>query len=126
MVSGWLDVRCLGQAGHFVGLTWAREVPCPRFGRVRVGDMREAAQEILRRIPRMEELWFFLLPPPGAVGDWPGTQPLPPHTPCWESRVAGRRLYPAASTTAADWLAHRTPVRGFVDAACPCPPVCRR
>ena len=126
VVSGWLDVQCLGQAGHFVGLTWDGEVLRPRFGRVRVGDVREAAQEILRRIPRVEEFWFFLLPPPGAVGDWPGAQPLPPHTPCWEPRVGGRRLYLAATTTAADWLAHCTPVRGFVNAACPCPPVRRR
>ena len=49
MVSGWLDVRCLGQAGHYVGLTWDGEVLCPRFGRVRVGDVGEAAREILRR-----------------------------------------------------------------------------
>ena len=82
MVSGWLDVRCWGQVGHYVGVTWNGEVLCPRFGRVRVGNLREAAREILRRIPCVEEFWFFLLPPPGAVGERPDTQPLPPHTPC--------------------------------------------
>jgi hypothetical protein len=123
MVSGWLDVRCLGQAGHFVGLTWDGEVMCPRFGRVRVGSVGEAAQEVLRRIPRVEEFWFFLLPPPGAVGEWPGAQPLPPHVPCWDQSVGRRRLFLAASTTASDWLIRRTPVRRFVDAECPCPPV---
>ena len=126
VVSGWLDVRCLGHAGHFVGRTLDVEVLCPRFLLVRVGDVTEAAQEILRRIPRVEEFWNFLLPPPGAVGDWPGAQPLPPHTPCSEPCVGGRRLYLAATTTAADWLAHRTLVRSFVDSACPCPPVRRR
>ena len=123
LVSGWLDVRCLGQAGHFVGLTWDGEVMCPRFGRVRVGDVREAALEVLRWIPRVEEFWYFLLPPPGAVGDWPGAQPLPPSVPCWDQRVGRRRIYLVASTTASDWLACRTPVRHFVDATCPCPPV---
>ena len=123
LVSGWLDVRCLGEAGHFVGLTWDGEVMCPRFGRVRVGDVREAALEILRRIPHVEEFWYFLLPPPGAVGEWPGAQPLPPHTPCWDPRVGRRRLYLVASTAASDWRAHRRLVRGFVDAACSCPPV---
>ena len=102
VVSGWLDVRCLGQAGHFVGLTWDGEVLCPRFGRVRVGSVGEAAREISRRIPRVEEFWFFVLPPPGAIGDWPGAQPLPPNTPCWDPRVGARRLYLAASTTAGD------------------------
>ena len=95
---------------------------CSRFGRVRVGDVGEAAREILRRIPCVEEFWFFLLPPPGAVGEWPGAHPLPPHTPCWEPRVGGRRLFLAATTTAADWLARRSPVCAFVDAACACPP----
>ena len=125
VVSGWLGVRCLGQAGHFVGLTWDGEVLCPRFGRVWVGSVGEAAREILRRIPRVEDFWFFVLPLPDAVGDWPGTQPLPPNTPCWDPRVGARRLYLAATTTAGNWLAHRTPVQGFVDASCPCPPVRR-
>ena len=123
VVSGWLDVQCLGQAGHFGGLTWDGEVLCPRLGRVRVVDVAGAAREILRRMPFVEEVWYFLLPPPGAVGEWPGAQPLPPHTPCWEPRVGGRRLFLAATTTAADWVAHHTPVGAFVDAACACLPL---
>ena len=77
------------------------------------------ARVIPRRIPYVKEFWFFLLPQPGAVGDWPGAQPLPLHTPCWEPRVGGRRVYLAATTTAADWLAHRTPVHAFLDAGVP-------
>ena len=75
VVSGWLDVQCLGQAGHFVGVTWHGEVLCPHFGRVPVGDVEGAAQEILRRMPFVEEFWYFLLPPPGAVGEWPAPPP---------------------------------------------------
>ena len=103
VVSGWLDVWCVGQAGHYVRLTWDGEVLCSRLGRVRVGDVGEAAREILRRIPRVEEFWFFLLPPPGAVGEWPGAHPLPPHTPCWEPRVGGRTLYLAATGRLIGW-----------------------
>ena len=123
VVSGWLDVQCLGQAGCFVGVTWGGEVLCPRFGRVLVGDVEGAAHEIVRRMPFPQEFWYFLLPPPGALAEWPGAQPLPPHTPCWEPRVGARRLFLAATTTAADWVAHRTPVHAFVDGACACPPL---
>ena len=125
VVSGWSDVPCLGRAGHFVGLTWEGEVLCSLFGRVRVGNVGEAAREILQWIPRVEEFWFFLLPLLCAVGERPGAHPVPPHTPCWEPRVAGRRLFPAATTTAADWLAHYYLVRAFVDNACAFPPVHR-
>ena len=55
VVLGWLDARFLGQAGHFVGITWSGEVLCPRFGRVMVGDVEGAAREILRRMPLVEE-----------------------------------------------------------------------
>ena len=82
VVSGWLDVQCLGEEGHFVGLTWEGEVLCSRFGLVRVSDVEGAAREIRRRIPCVEEFSFFLLPPLGDVGEWPSANPLPPHTPC--------------------------------------------
>ena len=39
VVSGPLDVQCLGQAGHFVRLIWQGEVLCSRFGRVQVGTL---------------------------------------------------------------------------------------
>ena len=123
VVSGWLDVQCLGQAGHFVGVTWDGEVLCPRFGCVLVGDVEGAAQDILRRITFVEELWHFLLPPPGAVGEWPRAHPLPPYTPSWAPEVGGRRIFLAASAAAADWVAHRTPVCAFVDGICACPPL---
>ena len=82
---------------------------CSRFGRVQVEDVEGAAREILRRIPRVEEFWFFLLPPPGAVGEWPGAHPLPPHTPCWEPGVGGCRLFLAATTKE---MAHWPPQSG--------------
>ena len=122
MVSGWLDVRFSGQARHFVRVTWDGEVRL-RFGRVIVGDVEGPAREILRRMPLVEEFWYFLLPPPGAGGEWPGIQPLPPGTPCWAPEVGRRRLFLAASTAAADWVAHRTPVRAFVGGSCGCPPL---
>ena len=44
VVSGWLDVQCLGQAGHYAGLTWDGEVMCSLFGRVRACSGSEGAR----------------------------------------------------------------------------------
>ena len=78
VVSGRLDDRLLGQAGHFVRVAWSGEVLCPRFGRLVVGDVEGAAREILRKMPLVEEGWYFLMPPLGSEGEWQGMQPLPP------------------------------------------------
>ena len=40
VVSGWLDDRFLGQAGHFVGDAWSGVVLCPRSGRWWLGMWR--------------------------------------------------------------------------------------
>ena len=122
-VSGWLDDRFLGQAGHFMGVAWSGVVLCPRFGQVVVGDVEGAPREILRQMPLEEEFSYFLLPPQGAEGEWQGAQPLPPSSPCCAWEVGRRRLFLAASTAAADWAAHRTPVPAFVDKACACRPL---
>ena len=95
---------------------------CPRFGPVMVGDVEGAAQEILRRMLLVEEFWYFLLLVPGAEGEWRGAHPLPPGAPSWAPEVGRRRLFLAASRAAADWVAHCTPVRAFVDGSCACPP----
>ena len=82
VVSGWLDVRFLGQAGHFVGVTWSAEVRCPRFVCVMVDHVEGATRKILRKMPFVEEFRYFLMPRLGAEGEWPSVQPLPPGTPC--------------------------------------------
>ena len=96
---------------------------CPRFGQVVIEDVEGAAREILRRMPLLEEFWYFLLPPQGAEGQWQGAHPLPPSTPCWAWEVGRCSLFLAASTAATEWPAHRTPVRAFVDGTCACPPL---
>ena len=60
MSAGWHATKWeQRQAGRFVGVAWSGVVLCPQFGEVVIGDVEGAVREILRRMPLLEEFWFF-------------------------------------------------------------------
>ena len=118
VLSGWVPGMYAGAEGHLVGLTHGGTVVCSRQGSVAMGSVGGAAVEVLRRIPNVDEVCYFVLPAAGVEGGWQGSEPLAPSARCWGWEPGRRRVYVMARTANQDW---GTPVRGFVDEACSCP-----
>ena len=62
IVEGWTPGVRVEDRAHAVGLTWAAQMVCSRFGVLTVGgDIWGVAEDILRCLLRVWEMWYFVL-----------------------------------------------------------------
>ena len=119
LVEGWVPNVVGAAVGHTVGVTANGHVFCTRFGHFWSGyAAEEIADVLIRRLQRVWQVWYLVLPPQDLVGTRPrvlGADGFP----VWHWRVGEERLWRVVVAALEDWRRRRTPVRRFIEESAP-------
>ena len=119
LVEGWLPNVVGAAFGHTVGVTANGHVFCTTFGHFWSGyGAEEIADVLIRRLQRVWQVWYLVLPPQDLVGTRPrvlGADGFP----VWHWRVGEERLWTVVVAALEDWRRRRTPVRRFIEEPAP-------
>ena len=116
-MEGYMAGLVSAESGHVVGVDSKGQIFRSRFGEFWTTlGVWEVMELVIRKVGRLWQMWFILLPIEDVVGTRPrvmGAEGFP----SWHWRVGEQRLWRVICTVLADWRYRRTPVRCSVDAA---------